>query len=43
LDEVLREKLVSHRENRLIDDDGRTVRLTRQGKCVADGIAAEWL
>lgn len=32
-----------HAELRLIHDDGRTIRLTRQGKCVADALVQELL
>lgn len=43
LDSLLGQRLGQHIEAGLLEDDGRSIRLTRRGKCVADAIATEWL
>jgi oxygen-independent coproporphyrinogen-3 oxidase len=43
LDSLAGAKLTKHIELGLIEDDGSRVKLTRQGKCVADALAEEYL
>lgn len=43
LDAMLGAKLRFHIEERLLEDDGQSVHLTRRGKCVADALATDWL